>query len=125
MYVHANGRSGETTDRPVGVIQQMYPHLAISQAMEDAIAETSRRRTVQIAYNEEHHITPTTIISSIKEIGIPKKKTEIFAGGETTKEKLAVYIKRLELEMDVASANLDFERAAQIRDELISARKKK
>ena len=35
------------------------------------------------------------------------------------------YIKRLELEMDVASANLDFERAAQIRDELIGVRKKK
>lgn len=47
--------------------------------MEDAIAETYRRRAVQIAYNEKHGITPTTIISSIKDISIPKKKNEIFA----------------------------------------------
>ncbi len=47
-----------------------------SIAMIDAIAETNRRREVQIAYNTEHSITPTTIISSIKEISIPSKKTE-------------------------------------------------
>jgi len=93
--------------------------------MVDAIDETNRRRAVQIAYNEKHGITPTTIISSVKDVSIPKKKTEIFAGGELTKEKLTVYIKRLELEMDVAAANLDFERAAEIRDELLSVRKKK
>lgn len=93
--------------------------------MVDAIDETNRRRTVQMAYNEKHGITPKTIISSVKEVSIPKKKNEIFAGGEMTKEKLGVYIKRLELEMDVAAANLDFERAAEIRDELLSARKKK
>ena len=93
--------------------------------MEDAIAETYRRRAIQHAYNIEHDMTPTTIISRIKEVGIPKKKTEIFAGGEMTKEKLGTYIKRLELEMDVASANLDFERAAELRDELLSVRKKK
>ena len=42
-----------------------------------------------------------------------------------TKEKLSTYIKRLELEMDVSAANLDFERAAEIRDELLSVRKKR
>ena len=42
-----------------------------------------------------------------------------------TKEKLSTYIKRLELEMDVAAANLDFERAAELRDELLSVRKRK
>ena len=58
----------------------MYSHgCKESIAMVDAIAETNRRRDVQIAYNVEHGITPTTIISSIKEIGIPRKKTEIFA----------------------------------------------
>lgn len=104
----------------------MYSHgCKQSVAMVDAIDETNRRRAVQIAYNEKHGITPTTIISSVKEVSIPKKKTEIFAGGEMTKEKLTVYIKRLELEMDVAAANLDFERAAEIRDELLSVRKKK
>lgn len=48
--------------------------------MEDAIAETYRRRAIQMAYNEKHGITPTTIISSIKDISVPRKKTEIFAG---------------------------------------------
>jgi len=104
----------------------MYSHgCKQSVAMVDAIDETNRRRAVQIAYNEKHGITPTTIISSVKDVSIPKKKNEIFAGGEMTKEKLDVYIKRLELEMDVAAANLDFERAAEIRDELLSVRKKK
>lgn len=42
-----------------------------------------------------------------------------------SKEKLSVYIKRLELEMDVAAANLDFERAAELRDELLSVRKRR
>jgi excinuclease ABC subunit B len=104
----------------------MYSHgCKESIAMIDAIEETNRRRWVQEAYNTKHGITPRTIISSVKEVGIPKKKTEIFAGGEMSKEKVAVYIKRLELEMDVASANLDFERAALLRDELIGIRKKK
>ena len=104
----------------------MYSHgCKQSVAMADAIAETNRRREIQEAYNAKHGITPKTVVSSIKEVSIPKKKTEIFAGGEMTKEKLATYIKRLELEMDVAAANLDFERAAEIRDELLSARKKK
>lgn len=104
----------------------MYSHnCKQSIAMVEAIEETNRRRDVQIAYNIKHGITPTTIISSIKEVGIPKKKTEIFAGGEMTKEKIETYIKRLELEMDVSAANLDFERAAEIRDELLSVRKKR
>ena len=49
-----------------------------SVAMVDAIAETTRRREVQIAYNTVHGITPRTIISSVKEISIPSKKTETF-----------------------------------------------
>ena len=134
MYVHASKVISdqwtvirETKDLQTAncKLQTLYPHLTISIAMEDAIAETYRRRAIQHAYNIEHDMTPTTIISSIKEVGIPKKKTEIFAGGEMTKEKLGTYIKRLELEMDVASANLDFERAAELRDELLSVRKKK
>lgn len=96
----------------------------ISDAMRDAIAETNRRREVQIAYNTTHHITPQTIISSIKEISIPSKKREIFEW-DAIKGNVNAYIKRLELEMDVAAANLDYERAAQVRDELIEIRKRK
>lgn len=46
--------------------------------MEDAISETYRRREIQKAYNEKHGITPKTILSSIKEIGIPSKKKDPF-----------------------------------------------
>ena len=102
----------------------MYSHdKKQSTAMIDAIEETNRRRDVQIAYNTAHGITPQTIISSIKEIGIPSKKKDTFDGSHIG--NVAVYIKRLELEMDVASANLDFERAAEIRDELFAMRKRK
>ncbi len=102
----------------------MYSHgKKESIAMTDAIAETNRRRKVQEDYNIKHGITPKTIISSIKEIGIPSKRKDAFDGGHIA--NVEVYIKRLELEMDVAAANLDYERAAEIRDELMSARKKR
>jgi len=101
----------------------MYSHdCKQSIAMVDAIGETSRRREVQIAYNTAHGITPQTIISSVKEISIPSKKKSAFEGGVAI-GNVEAYIKRLELEMDVSSANLDFERAAEIRDELIAVRK--
>jgi excinuclease ABC subunit B len=98
--------------------------MKISSAMRDAIDETDRRRTIQEEYNRVHGITPTTILSSIKEIGIPSKKKSAFDGG-TSIGNVAAYIKRLELEMDVAAANLDYERAAEIRDELFAVRKRK
>ncbi len=91
--------------------------------MKDAIAETNRRREVQIAHNHKQGITPTTILSSIKEISIPSKKKEPFDGGHIA--NVEAYKKRLELEMDVAAANLDFERAADILDELMGLRKRR
>jgi excinuclease UvrABC helicase subunit UvrB len=60
----------------------------------------------------------------VKEISIPKKKAETFDNWSVMGD-VSAYIRRLELEMDVAAANLDYERAASIRDELISIRKNK
>lgn len=103
----------------------MYSHAKkVSVAMRDAIDETDRRREIQEAYNKAHGIVPKTILSSVKEIGIPSKKKSAFDGG-TSIGNVEAYIKRLELEMDVAAANLDYERAAEIRDELFAARKKR
>lgn len=93
--------------------------------MRETIIETYRRRAIQHDYNVKNNIIPQTVISSIKEISIPNKKVEIFDGGNMSRENIKTLIKRLELEMEVASANLDFERAAAIRDELIQLRKKK
>jgi excinuclease ABC subunit B len=102
----------------------MYSHhCSISPAMRDAIEETEHRRTIQQEYNIIHGITPKTILSSIKEISIPSKKTQSTKEWVRTREDVKIYIKRLELEMDIAAAQLDFEKAAQIRDELLSLRK--
>jgi excinuclease ABC subunit B len=104
----------------------MYSHgCRKSIAMVDAIDETNRRRIIQETYNTEHGITPETIISSIKEISIPSKKKDEYAVDSYSGEKAKIRMKRLELEMDVAAANLDYEKAAELRDELFALRNKK
>jgi excinuclease ABC subunit B len=91
----------------------------ISPAMRDAISETYRRREIQQAYNAEHGITPTTIVSKIKSLELPSKKKDYETPALTGKSKDKL-LKRLELEMDVAAANLEFERAAELRDEILA-----
>ena len=91
--------------------------------MTEAIQITEDRRKIQQAYNDHHGITPQTIVSSIKEIGLKGKKVHDI--WEFPEERTETTIKRLELEMDIASANLDFELAGEIRDELIELRKRK
>ena len=88
-------------------------------AMRAAIAETKRRRALQIDYNTAHGLTPKTIISSIKDIGLEskKKKLELPNRKLSTKEKNRL-IAKLELEMDFHAANLDFEKAAELRDQI-------
>lgn len=97
----------------------MYSHgKKVSAAMEKAVGETERRRAVQESYNQTHGITPTTIVSSIKEIGLKGKR---LAKTEYSGDPRAV-LKRLELEMDVAASNLDFELAAELRDKISELR---
>jgi excinuclease ABC subunit B len=97
----------------------MYSHAKkVSAAMEKAIGETERRRAVQEVYNRAHGITPTTIVSSIKEIGLKGKR---LVKTEYSGDPRAV-LKRLELEMDVAASNLDFELAAELRDKISELR---
>jgi excinuclease ABC subunit B len=86
----------------------------ISRSMQETIDITARRRKIQIAYNEKHGITPTTIISSIKDLGFKEKK-EVPSSIPKGIDK-ETYIRRLELEMDIAAANMDFEKAAELRD---------
>lgn len=102
----------------------MYSHkMRHSTAMDEAIDITYKRRAIQHQYNLDHGITPETIVSRIKDTGLKGKKLhdDEAMRGENPKTR----IKRLELEMDVASANLDFELAAEIRDELLAMRKKR
>lgn len=87
----------------------------VTDSMQKAIEETSRRRKIQEEYNLEHHITPKTII---KEIRLPlkiKDKVTNKSNKLIRKEKES-YIKQVEKQMREAARNLDFEKASELRD---------
>ncbi|MBQ4504558.1 MAG: excinuclease ABC subunit UvrB, partial [Firmicutes bacterium] len=94
----------------------------ISDAMRAAIDETARRREIQKKYNEENGITPQTIKKSIRAVIEATKAAEdegSYEGkkpSELTKKELTEYVKKLEKEMKEAAKELQFERAAQLRD---------
>jgi excinuclease ABC subunit B len=105
----------------------------MSSAMEEAIGETNRRREIQTAYNEAHGITPTTIVKAVQDIlerereetkEIQKQDLSILKGGYNlfNANDRKKYIKALEKEMLEAAKNLEFERAAVIRDEIVAIR---
>jgi excinuclease ABC subunit B len=96
----------------------------MTASMRAAISETARRRTRQQAYNEEHGITPTSIVKAIDEVlssvyerdygSVPLVKEHRPAF--RTQAELDAHIAALEKEMKASAANLDFERAAALRD---------
>ncbi|MCL2367742.1 MAG: excinuclease ABC subunit UvrB [Oscillospiraceae bacterium] len=102
----------------------------ITGSMERAMAETERRRKLQMAYNEEHGITPKTITKSVRDlIEISGDISDVKAAGKdgvkmTRKERDKV-IARLEKEMKEASKMLEFEVAALLRDKIIQLRGEK
>lgn len=101
----------------------------ITRSMQQAIDETNRRRTIQEAYNTEHNITPTSVAKAIDEglrAIIPKKdddkpKLDL---RKLPKDEYAGLIKDLSAQMDLASANLEFEKAAELRDVIAEIREK-
>ena len=99
----------------------------MTDSMKKAIEETNRRRAIQIAYNEEHGITPTTIVKEIGEAIHGKETQEMAARYMKKKSKLGKkeqqkLIDNLEKEMKDAARVLDFERAAELRDMLLELR---
>ena len=96
----------------------------MTDSMKKAISETKRRRSIQEAYNEEHGITPQTIIKKIPDIirattAAEEEETyltKLTKGKKITKSELEKLIKTLEKEMKEAAQALDFERAAELRD---------
>ena len=100
----------------------------MTDSMKSAIGETERRRALQARYNEEHGITPESVVRAIEDVmssvyerdySTPAiRETETFR----TQAELDAEIARLEHEMKGAAANLDFERAATIRDTVKSLR---
>ncbi|MBQ6296047.1 MAG: excinuclease ABC subunit UvrB, partial [Firmicutes bacterium] len=103
----------------------------ISPAMRTALDETERRRSIQMKYNEEHGITPETIKKAVRDVIEVTQKVEedldSYEGKsvlELTKRELADYAKKLEKEMKAAAKDLQFERAAMLRDKLLEVRAK-
>jgi excinuclease ABC subunit B len=98
----------------------------VTDSMRVAMGETTRRRAIQSAYNEEHGITPQSIIKAIDEVmssvyerdyltpALAREGTETFR----TEAELAAHVASLQEQMKSAAANLDFEKAASLRDEI-------
>ena len=101
----------------------------MTQSMKAAIDETNRRRSLQEAYNEEHGITPTTIkkavrdlISITKEAASSSRKLEKDPESMSAKE-IAALVKKIEKRMLKSAAELDFETAAELRDQMLELKK--
>ena len=94
----------------------------ITKSMESAIAETIRRREIQMLYNEEHNITPTTIKKKVRdsiEATVAADEETIYGIKETDNiEEIKENITMLKAEMMEAAQNLQFERAAELRDKI-------
>ena len=94
----------------------------ISPAMQSAMDETERRRKIQDVYNKEHNITPKTVKKAVRSVIEATKVAEeegLYEGKsplELTKKELKDYVRKLEKEMKQAAGDLQFERAAQLRD---------
>ncbi|MCH8290355.1 excinuclease ABC subunit UvrB [Candidatus Poribacteria bacterium] len=102
-----------------------------TDAIQNAVNETARRRRIQEAYNKEHGITPTTIDKAIRDLiaelaGAPKKPEstdKIEVSEDTSQEEIEALITDLSVKMQDAAMNLEFERAAVLRDQISELRR--
>jgi len=98
----------------------------MTNSMERTINETSRRRSIQKSYNEEHNMIPKTIVKEIREVieisTVAEEKAPYTSEASSDllldKKELAKHISKLEKEMKEAAKDLQFERAAVLRDEI-------
>lgn len=102
----------------------------MTDSMRKAIDETNRRRGIQQAYNEKHGITPTSIKKAVRDIIRISKAAEQKGSYELDKDpesmdkfEIEVLIEKLQKDMKKAAADLQFERAASLRDELLKLKK--
>ena len=94
----------------------------ITESMEKAISETNRRREIQKEYNEKHGITPQSIkkevSAGLRAIIPEKEQADKLDIKRIPKDELPALVKQLSSEMQLAAANLEFEKAAALRDEI-------
>ena len=88
----------------------------ISDSMNTAIIETQRRRKIQEEYNKQNNIIPKTIIKDIRDAISNNQKTDKKESGKMSQKELNDLISNIESEMKQAAANLEFERAMELRD---------
>jgi excinuclease ABC subunit B len=99
---------------------------AETNSMRLAISETSRRRAIQAAYNVEHHITPQSIVRAIDEVMSSVYERDYLTPAATidgterfhNQQQLDAHLEKLQAQMKAAAANLDFEKAAALRDDI-------
>ena len=100
----------------------------VTESMKAAIEETDRRRAYQAAYNEERGIEPKTIVKGIRDLNerlrVVAESTVVYASEregeftETDRARIEAVVARMEAEMEAAAKQLEFERAAALRDEI-------
>lgn len=89
----------------------------MTSAMEAAIKETNRRRSIQMEYNKQHNITPKTVVKSVADSLVNEQtKSVISKKGKHSKQDISKAITQLREQMKEAARVLDFEKAAQLRD---------
>jgi excinuclease ABC subunit B len=94
----------------------------VTGTMKKAIAESNRRRKIQLEFNQKNKITPRSITKAIRQGIEDLQEAEVFVenltGLERDEYELNKYISELEYEMELAARNLQFEKAAEIRDQI-------
>jgi len=99
-----------------------------TESMRRAITETERRRRIQMAYNERHSIEPQGIKKAIRDITermrqLAESRVEYVAGEPLPRDEVTRLIKELESQMKAAARNLEFEKAALLRDQIVELRR--
>ena len=95
---------------------------SLTESMAKAMSETNRRRALQQAYNEAHGITPETVRNAIRSVLEITRKVEETSAAELNDEEREALMRQIEEEMISAAKELEFERAAQLRDRLLALR---
>jgi excinuclease ABC subunit B len=100
----------------------------ITDSMQRAIDETNRRRKIQVQYNEEHGIVPASVVKAVRaliskeEHAVAEPREAYAVAGKMPKDELARLIKELEKDMKQAAKDLEFEKAALLRDQIFDLR---
>jgi len=118
--VQTIGRAARNVDGRV----IMYADV-MTDSMMRAISETERRRAIQQAYNEQNGITPESVRNAVYQVLEVTRKVEEQAPAAMNEEEVAALVRQLEAQMLEAAKELDFERAAKLRDQMLALRGEK